>query len=205
MEQSERMGAHGCDLRYARPRRLPGGSGLGGLGCCLPSAGAAICPRLAAECMCAHESPNCRGCWSEGAADGQTAVCGWMRCAAPIPSATRAAFTAVQSRPVRVSSRPPTFPFFVSLLRVASPSPPLPLARRLSMCECLADCCLPAAHSGRWTPDSIRQFAATKQPVLPIAEMQPGSVIKISGYHGFFSHAPLINPQWTDGRMSQAE
>jgi len=75
----------------------------------------------------------------------------------------------------------------------------------MSCSEWCDDLCLPAEQAGRWTPDSIRQFAATKQPVLPIAEMQPGSVIKISGYHGFFSHAPLINPQWTDGRMSQAE
>jgi len=75
----------------------------------------------------------------------------------------------------------------------------------MSCSEWCDDLCLPAEQAGRWTVDSIRQFAAKQQAGLPLAEMQPGSVIKVTGCLRFFSQAPLLNPQWTDGRMSQAE
>ena len=40
---------------------------------------------------------------------------------------------------------------------------------------------------------------------LPVAEWQPGNVVKIAGYGGFWSEAPLLNPNWLNGRMTQEE
>lgn len=71
---------------------------------------------------------------------------------------------------------------------------------------CLS-CCIPAEHRGNWTLGEVRQALdqAFQQQSLPIAEMQPGNVIKVSGIGGFFSRAPLLNPSWMAGRMTQEE
>jgi hypothetical protein len=75
------------------------------------------------------------------------------------------------------------------------------------MCIGCGSCCLPARYRGNWTLPEIRQAIAEglQQTSLPIAELQPGNVVKISGLGGFWSDAPLLNPQWLAGRMSQEE
>lgn len=64
-----------------------------------------------------------------------------------------------------------------------------------------------AEYKGNWTMEEIRtQMAAGGHlNALPLAEMQPGKLVKLEGQAGFFNPAPLLNPAWFEGRMSGDE
>lgn len=84
---------------------------------------------------------------------------------------------------------------------LSSPIPSVPSAMGL----CLTTCCLPSAYKGNWTEAELRAGMEPNLAALPLAEMQPGNVIKVNGNGGCFNPAPLLNPGWLQQRMTQDE
>lgn len=60
-------------------------------------------------------------------------------------------------------------------------------------------------YKGNWTEAEFRAALEPTLGELPLAEMQPGNVIKVSGNAGFVNPVPLLNPGWMQHRMSQDE
>ncbi len=58
---------------------------------------------------------------------------------------------------------------------------------------------------GKWTMEDIRATLLPTLSALPLAEMQPGTVVKLEGSGGLFNPAPLLNPGWFEGRMTGDE
>lgn len=56
-----------------------------------------------------------------------------------------------------------------------------------------------------YTAEEIQQELARVTPLLPVAELMNGGIIKLEGAEGLFNPNSLLDPSWLKGRMTLEE